>query len=318
MLKEYIRDTAFFQSVRDRNIPITAKELDLEFNNLIAHINKKIKPLVEILVHKQIPGIAENAGTFLQNIGDGTTRFTRVDSSTILNYSLTLQKLANINPFSVVASGNGSIFRAVTPTANNQMLVSRVGANPTWNLAVAEYFEDNTIPANKIALNTLTANHLADGILGRPLDINSVETQHIQNGSFNANYLQDKIYDSTCISNALMGTRAVNLFFKDESITNRHIADNSFDYSYIGNRNPSLKFLHQKTIPDNTIVFPATNSFRLPGTNGGSWPFRPQTFMAYHIKPESFEIRDKGYANIGKEKLSPLLRERLRQGGLQI
>jgi hypothetical protein len=315
MLKEYIRDTAFFQTVRDRNIPITAKELDLEFNNLITHINKKIKPLVEILDNKQIPGIADNVGTFLQNVGDGTTRFTRVDSSAILNYSLTLQKLANINPFSVIASDNGSIFRAVTPTANNQMLVGRVEANPTWQLAVAEYFEDNTIPANKIALNTLTANHLADGILGRPLDINSVETQHIQNGSFNANYLQDKIYDSTCISNALMGTRAVNLFFKNESISHRHIADNSFDYSYIGNRTV-YKFLYQKTIPNNSIVFPATNSLGLTGYS--TWPFSPQAFMAYHIKPESFEIRDKGYANIGKEKLSPLLRERLRQGGLQI
>ena len=73
-----------------------------------------------------------------------------------------MQNLANINPFSEIASDNGSIFRAVT-TANNQMLVSRVGENPTWNSAV-------------------------DGILGRPLEINSVETQQIQNGSFNANY----------------------------------------------------------------------------------------------------------------------------------
>lgn len=316
MLKEFIRDTAFFQTIRDRNIPITAKELDLEFNNLVFYINSKIKPLVELLANKQIPGIEGSAGTFLQNIGDGTTAFTRIKSSAIPNYSLTLQKLANINNSSIIAASNDSIFRAVTPTAINQILISRAGTNPIWAIATGEHFEAGAIPKEKIALNTLTANHLAPGILGRPLDINSVETRHMQNQIFNANYLQPKIYDSTCISAALMNTRAVNLFFKNESINHRHIVDNSFDYSYIGNRNVNIKYLFQKTIPDNSIIFPATSSFRLPGTNGGAWPFRPQTFMAYHIKPKSFEVRDKGYANIGKEKLSPLLRERLRQGGL--
>lgn len=330
MLKEFIRDTAFFQNIRDRNIPITTKELDLEFNNLTTYINSKIKPLVELLTNKQIPGIDDNAGTFLQNIGDGSTAFTRIKSSTIPNYSLTLQKLADINTSSIIATSNDSIFRAITPTAINQILVSRAGTNPIWNLTTAEYFEDATIPKEKIALYTLTANHLAPGILGKPLDINSVETQHIQDQIFNANYLQDRIYDSTCISDALMNTRAADLSFKDNSIIARNIPDNSIDYRYITNRG---QLMPMNKIPDNGVVYPATGDWYacvIKQRPDGSWPpgrnpfdtWQP-AFMAYHIIDGSFDItRDTGTggvprANIGKQMLSPELRERLRQGGLQ-
>lgn len=333
MLKEYIRDTAFFQSVRDRNIPITAKELDLEFNNLATYINTKIKPLVELLAHKRIPGIEGNAGTFLQNIGDGSTAFTRIKSSTIPNYSLTLQKLANINNSSIIATSNDSIFRAVTPTAINQILVSRTGTNPIWAIATADHFEARTIPKEKIALNTLTANHLAPGIIGRPLDINSVETRHMQDQIFNANYLQPRIYDSTCISAALMNTRAVNLFFKDNSIIPRHIPNNSVDYRLITNRGQLMPL---NKIPNNSVVYPATGDWHcstIVKRSDGSWPpgrnpFDNSTigyqgaFMAYHIRAGSFDItRDTGTggvprANIGKHMLSPALRERLKQGGL--
>lgn len=333
MLKEYIRDTAFFQSVRDRNIPITAKELDLEFNNVINYINKKIKPLVETLANKQIPGIADNAGMFLQNVGDGTTRFARVDSSTIPNYSLSLQKFANITPSSIVASANNNIFVSVASLANNQILSSRLGNIPVWKLAGAENFENNTIPSGKIALATLTANHLVPGIIGRPLDDNSVETRHIQDGIFSANYLQERIFDNTRISNALMGTRVADLTFKDNSIIARHIPNNSINYQLITNRGQLMPL---NKIPNNSVVYPATGDWycsTIVKRPDGSWPpgrnpFDNSTigyqgaFMAYHIRAGSFDItRDTGTggvprANIGKHMLSPELRARLKQGGL--
>ena len=331
MLREYIRDTAFFQSVRDRNIPITAKELDLEFNNVISYINKKIKPLVETLANKQIPGIADNAGMFLQNVGDGTTRFARVDSSTIPNYSLSLQKFANITPSSVIASANNNIFISVASLLNNQILSSRIGNIPVWKLAGAENFENNTIPSGKIALATLTANHLAPGIIGRPLDVNSVEARHIQDGIFTANYLQERIFDNTRISNALMGTRAADLIFKDNSIVARHIPDSSINYQLITNRGQLMSL---NKIPNNSVVYPATGDWHSsvkkqrpdgswpPGTNPFDQTSNQGAFMAYHIQNGSFDItRDTTSqgtprANIGKHMLSPLLRERLRQGGL--
>ena len=331
MLKEYIRDTAFFQSVRDRNIPITANELDTQFNELVQYLNIRVKSLVETLANKAIPGIIGNAGTFLQNVGDGTTRFARIDSYTIPNYSLSLQKFANITPSSVIASANNTIFREVTPTANNQILSSRTGTNPLWKLITADNFEDHTITSGKIALMTLTANHLADGILGRPLDINSVETRHMQNNIFNANYLQDRIYDSTCISNALMATRTADLLFKPNSIVARHIPNNSIDYRLISGRGQQMPL---NKIPNNSVVYPATGdwySSTIVKRPDGSWPpgrnpfdqtSNQGAFMAYHIRAGSFDItRDTGTggvprANIGKHMLSPALRERLKQGGL--
>ena len=176
---------------------------------------------------------------------------------------------------------------------------------------------------------TLTANHLADGILGKPLDINSVETRHMQNNIFNANYLQDRIYDSTCISNALMATRTADLLFKPNSIVARHIPNNSIDYRLISGRGQQMPL---NKIPNNSVVYPATGDWYcsvIKQRPDGSWPpgrnpfdtYNP-AFMSYHIRAGSFDItRDTGAggvprANIGKHMLSPALRERLRQGGL--
>lgn len=182
-IKPFIRDTAFFQSLRDRNMPIRANDLDDQFNNISDYVNKKIVPIIDILAGKQIPGILGNADMFLKNVGDGTTIFDRIIINNLEDYTIGLNKLSNTDVGSILATGNDNSFARIMPLASNQILSATLGNAPVWKQVSGNNFANNTIQGNKVDFNIITANHLAADVFGQPLANNSISEQHFIDGT---------------------------------------------------------------------------------------------------------------------------------------
>ena len=177
-IKPFIRDTAFFQSLRDRNMPIRANDLDTQFNDISNYINKKIAPIIDILADKQIPGVNGNADMFLKNVGDGTTIFDRIIVNNLEDYTIGLNKLNNTDVGSIIATGNDNSFARIMPLASSQILSATLGNAPVWKQVSGNNFANNTIQGNKVDFNIITANHLANDVFGQPLANNSISEQH--------------------------------------------------------------------------------------------------------------------------------------------
>jgi hypothetical protein len=62
---------------------LKAASLDSQFNMIGEYLNHKVLPILNSLVTDSVPGSANpaDANKFLQNIGDGTTKWTRIDNS---------------------------------------------------------------------------------------------------------------------------------------------------------------------------------------------------------------------------------------------
>jgi hypothetical protein len=271
MLKPYSRDSADFQSIRDRGMTIAYKPLDMSFNNMVDYLNKKLLPVVNTLADKKAVGIFGHEDSFLRNVGNGTTVFDFIRSSDIARYSLGLNKIAKQTEYSVIASDNTEILRSITQAAQNQVLVSDRMLVPRWEKLKYSHFEDASITAGKVAVGTLSARHLTAGIIGKPLTEGSIITSYIQNNTILLNKIANGSFSSTKISAVLMNTRvqAANLQFKDKCFIPRTIANNSVDikevFFYSINQNPIkltklLGILSPSNIPLNAIELKKVNS----------------------------------------------------------
>lgn len=231
MLKPYSRDSADFQSIRDRGMTISYKPLDMSFNNMVDYLNKKLLPVVNTLADKKAVGIFGHEDSFLRNIGNGTTVFDFIRSSDIARHSLTLSKLTKQTEYSVIASDNTEILRSITPTAQNQVLVNDRTLVPRWEKLKYSHFENASITAEKVAVGTLSARHLTAGIIGKPLTEGSIITSYIQNNTIPLNKIANGSFPNTKISAELMNTRVQgpNLQFRDKCFLPRTIANNSVD-----------------------------------------------------------------------------------------
>ena len=272
MLKPYSRDSADFQSIRDRGMTIAYKPFDMSFNNMVDYFNKKLLPVVNTLADKKAVGIFGHEDSFLRNIGDGTTVFDFIRSSDIARYSLSLNKLLKQTEYSVIASDNTEILRSITPAAQNQVLINDRTLVPRWEKLKYSHFEDASITAEKVAVGTLSARHLTAGIIGKPLTEGSIITSYIQNNTIPLNKIANGSFSSTKISAALMNTRvqAANLQFKDKCFIPRTIANNSVDIKEIffsdAPNDPNIKvtglygILSPANIPLNAIELKKVNS----------------------------------------------------------
>lgn len=335
MLNSFIRDSAFFQSLRDRRMTIAHKDLDTNFNNLTNYINKKINPLIDTLTNKKAAGIQDNPDKFLKNIGDGSTKFTRISSSDIPNYALSLAKFRNIAAGSIIASNDDSSLRQVTPLLTNQILSSITNNVPTWKKATGNHFANNSIPADKVGLAVFGAEHLTPGILGGALADQSVETRHIIDSTLTANKITQGSFTIQKISDALINSRAQSLDFIDGAIQARHIVDNSFNFQdYINYFQGGNRIFDKSCIIPRSVILPAggdidTNLFSTYKVMLIS-QFQIKKFFivnkqdcvrSIHLADQSFTPKFKlnynNWGQINKLKLSDELYARLRQGGLQ-
>lgn len=267
-LTPYIKDSAFFQNLRDRNMTIAYGDLDDSFNNLVSYINNNIAPVVDILFSQEYVGIKGNSTSFLRNKGDGTTIFDIIRKTDIPNNSLTLDKFELLKANSVLASNNNGILGAVAITSNNQVLISRSLNSPQWEKINNNCFQDNSIEKEKVGIEALSARHLAPNIIGRPLSENSIENPYIQNGTIPNTKINNGALTSTKLNDLLLASRmgAADLIFKERCFSGRTIVDNSVNIidaitKYLVNQN-RRRILPPSCIPLNAVTLDTT-SFKI-------------------------------------------------------
>ena len=308
----YIRDTAYFQVARDRGMMPTGENFDLQFNQLVNYINNKIVSALEILDNVEILGENGNSGAFLYNVGDGSTKYQQVTDQLIPNNEIEWVKLSKAPPASILATDINYKFIAITASEDNQFLISQNNDSPTWKKLTGESIAERGITGSKIELATIGAEHLEPTMIGRPLDNDAVEEPYIANNAITGAKVDLGAITPPKIENSLVTQARANLIFGS-------------------NKNPQV--LSERTFTDNSLIFneyfngvnliPATwvagNSILLPVPSNQSFGIDPFIYLAnqaihpYHIAPRSFEISlTNASTQLSKEKLSPILRQRLR------
>lgn len=245
-LNPFNRDTAYFQSMRDRGMMMNAEDFDFQFNNLVDYLNNKIVPLVNRLNAKEIPGTNET-DTFLLNVGDGTTKWTKVNSNLIADFSVPISKLSNseLHLFddalgSVLATNNSKVFTATEPTAINQVLASRQNNTPIWRLIETGDILNQSITGNKLGLLSIDPAQLSGEVIGGNIHPNTILNRHILDGNITGDKLQDGAIVERSIHYQLVNERLQKLRVSvyspknhpelneytllDNSIENRHFA----------------------------------------------------------------------------------------------
>tara|TARA_B110000908_G_C10264469_1_gene462333 strand:+ start:2020 stop:3027 length:1008 start_codon:yes stop_codon:yes gene_type:complete len=264
MIKPFSRDTAFFHSLRDRNMTIAHRDLDNSFNELVEYLNSVIAKTIDILADKEAVGVDGNDDSFLRNVGDGTTIFDIVRNSDIADSILPLDRFAKAIPFAILASNNNENLKSVLATADNQSLVADTSNLPNWSKLTFVHFSDSTITAVKVGLAALSARHLTPDILGKPLDVNSIESQHIQDNTIEAAKIVNGSITNTKIGVDLLNTRVAgaNLKFKAKCFSSRTIANNSVNllssFSYYDGVPKFRGILTPACIPINAVKLNTT------------------------------------------------------------
>jgi hypothetical protein len=246
-LNPFNRDTAYFQSMRDRGMMMNAEDFDFQFNSLADYLNNKIVPLVNTLKAEEIPGTDET-DTFLLNVGDGTTKWVKVNSNNIADFTIPLSKLSSFEADlfggalgSVLATNSGKVFTATEPTAEDQVLASRQNNTPIWRFIETGDILDASIIGSKIAFQSIGVEHLSPLVVSNYIPLNSILNRHILDGNITGEKLEDGSIIARTIALDLLQERTEkirdsiyspnfspalnNYTFLDNSLENRHFAD---------------------------------------------------------------------------------------------
>jgi hypothetical protein len=230
---QFTRDAAYFQSRRDSGMLLNAEDLDFQFNNLIDYLNTKIVPMINSFVQKEFIGVNNPAlaDSCLLNIGDGNVRWEKINSNIFPDYSISRAKFTPVTPFSVIITNKNSNWSSLASNLNNSILFSRNKRSPVWRKVATGDIADKTLIGGHIALGAVKIEHLGAGLrealFAAPkviLNENIAEAQiteaNLQDNSITA----DKI-DTTLLQTRQNGITNWNFAWFDNSIENRHIAD---------------------------------------------------------------------------------------------
>lgn len=232
-IDQFTRDAAYFQVMRDRAMMINAEDLDLQFNNMVDYLNTKIVPIINDFVQGQFIGVNNPAlaGAGLLNVGDGTTKWERINSNIFPDYSIARTKFTPVTPFSIIATNLNSNWVPVATRLNNSILFSRNKKTPIWRKVATGDIADKTLIGGHIALGAIKIEHLGDGLrqalFAAPrmiLNENIAEAQIVENNLQDNSLTAEKI-DPTLLVTRQNGISAWNFAWRDNSIENRHIAD---------------------------------------------------------------------------------------------
>ena len=233
-LNPLIIETDYFESIQNRKGLMKAGDFDLQFNNITNYINSSILPLLNQLIANTTPGTQDpnKANTYLQNVGDGTTQWSKITFNDIPDLSLSFAKLVQTNPCSILATGVDQIFRAIPPTEDRQSLISQDNSNPVWRKINAANIEDRQITDAKIALASLVQANFKAGLLaiqltdnavttGKIID-NTIPTEKIANGAVNNDILGD------LIANQFAGRNGIKTILWGNTLNDRIILNPTF------------------------------------------------------------------------------------------
>ena len=299
MPKLFIRDTAFFQNVRDRNMLIRASDLDDQFNNIVDYINNEVKVAVESLADNVFK-IDEGKSRFVKNIGDGNIEFKLLSSADISTNSIALNKFKVFSSFGIIATNGTKAFQLIDYSQDNYSLISVLDNAPYWGQLTGKFFHNNSIDLSKLSPKTLNKDHLAPNTLGKEVSVGSVETTSIVDNSISNEIIAYGAYDYTRINNNLMALRndGTKYVYDNKSISARNITDNSINYY------PSFpsRLLPSSIIPINsislTVAFPIIDD----------WMIGDNTLTPEHIQEGSVDFK---FTPIPARKLSTDIRRLL-------
>jgi len=336
-LNPFNRDTAYFQSMRDRGMMMNAEDFDFQFNNLINYLNEKIVPLVNRLNVKEIPG-TDAADTFLFNVGDGTTQWLKVNSNLIPDFTIPLSKLNNseLHLFddalgSVLATNNSKIFTATEPTAIDQVLTSRQNNTPIWRLIETGDILDRSIIGSKIAFQSIGVEHLSPLVVSDYIPVNSILNRHILDGNITGEKLEDGSIIARAIAPDLLQERTEkirdsiyspnfspelnNYTLLDNSLENRHFADQVIGTKAVDGIWPIMQIRIKTEKEDDNINYTFTSdniidnsitSAVLKPHSPASDPkriFAPGSLHNYHLREYSVKLNEYAYVDrINKDR----------------
>ena len=171
-INQFKRINNYF-STKDK---IEANSIDSQFNLIGEYINRTVKPILDQLSKDSVPGSTNPADVnkYYQNVGDGTTKWSAITNDVFVDSSLTLQKIDKNNVGSVIAADNQGAFNVLTPTSDNQVLVSRNNNTPIWKKLTADNILDRGITGVSIAQKTITNQNLPAYLLQTQIADNSL------------------------------------------------------------------------------------------------------------------------------------------------
>lgn len=233
-IDQFTRDAAYFQSRRDSGMLLNAEDLDFQFNNLIDYLNTKIVPMINSFVQKEFIGVNNPAlaDSCLLNIGDGNVRWEKINSNVFPDYSIPLSKFAVISPNCIVWAGNNGVFGYNTVSnLNDGILFSRNNITPVWRKVATGDIANKTLIGGHIALGAVKIEHLGAGLREALFAAPKVIlNENIAEAQITEANLQDNSITAEKIDPALLNTRQngitnLNFAWVDNSIENRHLAD---------------------------------------------------------------------------------------------
>lgn len=233
-LNPLIFDNNYFTKVQARNDFIKAGDFDKQFTTIGSYINQFIVPTLNQLISSQVPGSNNpiDANKNLINVGDGTTKWDLPKAEYIPDYSLSLAKLVQANPGSILATDNNQIFRPVSPAGSGLALTARVQNTPIWKKIVGnDSISNRVITSNKIALNTLIADNFPQGFFKKFISA-QITTDKIQTGSIASIKIATGAVNSSCLSdnifNQLCGVNGSNAILWGNTLPDGFIGDPSY------------------------------------------------------------------------------------------
>lgn len=253
-INQFTRDAAYFQVMRDRAMMINAEDLDLQFNNMVDYLNTKIVPIINDFAGGQFIGVNNPAlaGACLLNVGDGTTKWERINSNIFPDYSIPRTKFTPVTPFSIIATTQNRNWTPLPSNLNDTILFSRNALSPVWRKVNTGDIADKTLTGSHIALGAIELEHLSvplqqelislpSLILNASLIDKVIIERHFEDNSIFYEKLSKDVLDAR--AKAISETRYT---WVDNSIENRHIAPDtliggyglkSVPYDYLGNYN---------------------------------------------------------------------------------
>lgn len=230
------RSRNYFQDILAKDDKtIYPNDIDSQFNEIAEYLDKTLKPAVDELVSGAVEGIAGSINAFLHNVGDGTTDWQYVNSDKLDNFSITLDKLVKINSASVlVVNAEGDLTES-TANNDNEILVSRAGNIPIWQLVTSAHIEPKTLTGNQfgvLSMENFIENQFITNIVP-----NVITTENIRD----LNVTNDKLMDGTITSDKLgifanlpvVNANLLNVNnIADGGITTDKVKDNTIPVSY--------------------------------------------------------------------------------------
>ena len=195
----------------DKNI--YAADLDAQFNEISVYLNTIMKPAIDGLV-AGVGGVLGFAGSYLRNIGDGTTDWQLIGGNAIDDYSVMFAKFVQINAGSILAADDGGVMQIVTSTDNNQVLVSTADNVPEWRKLDTQDFANNFLTGTQIGLQALSLENFVRADIVNNVAPNSITSDMMSaNCITTAKALDGSITDST-LSNLAIPNVAYTISYK--------------------------------------------------------------------------------------------------------